>query len=374
MPEYLAPGVYVEEVEIGGKPIEGVSTSTVGFVGETERGPLGARLVTGLEQYRRLYGSQSWLTRDREGVKQSTSSLPYAIEGFFINAGKRCFVARVVGNNAAAAAADMPATATTPGPSPSPSPPPEPAPPAPPRPSGRSSPAIRVLAIGPGEAGNRIRVEVNDSSLGDRAPERFRLSVVYRDVNGREAFREEFDDLSPRHDAPNYFERRVNGASSLIRLERAPGAPGAGRPDNTPPPKANEPSGVALSGGRDGDALVLEDYQGRSDIPGNARGLGALGRSNEISILCAPDDQTVDGLGGAVVDQCEDLKDRFAIINARPEDCRAVEKLAPGYQAGGRSTPIDSKYAAFYAPPIKIVDGATGRLLTIPPGGHVAGI
>ncbi len=38
MPEYLSPGVYVEEIEIGAKPIEGVSTSTVGFVGKAEKG------------------------------------------------------------------------------------------------------------------------------------------------------------------------------------------------------------------------------------------------------------------------------------------------------------------------------------------------
>ncbi len=39
MPEYLSPGVYIEEFEIGAKPMEGVSTSTAGFLGETERGP-----------------------------------------------------------------------------------------------------------------------------------------------------------------------------------------------------------------------------------------------------------------------------------------------------------------------------------------------
>ena len=53
MPEYLAPGVYVEEIEIGAKPIEGVSTSTLGFLGETERGPVAARLVTNFEEFRR---------------------------------------------------------------------------------------------------------------------------------------------------------------------------------------------------------------------------------------------------------------------------------------------------------------------------------
>ena len=56
MPEYLSPGVYVEEIEIGGKPIEGVSTSTAGFLGPTERGPETPTLITGFEQFRRLYG------------------------------------------------------------------------------------------------------------------------------------------------------------------------------------------------------------------------------------------------------------------------------------------------------------------------------
>lgn len=39
MPEYLSPGVYVEEFEIGAKPIEGVSTSTAGFLGKRSGGP-----------------------------------------------------------------------------------------------------------------------------------------------------------------------------------------------------------------------------------------------------------------------------------------------------------------------------------------------
>ena len=39
MPSYLAPDVYVEEVDSGNKPIEGVSTSITGFVGMTQRGP-----------------------------------------------------------------------------------------------------------------------------------------------------------------------------------------------------------------------------------------------------------------------------------------------------------------------------------------------
>ena len=57
MPEYLAPGVYIEEIERGPKPIEGVATSTAAFLGETERGPVKPRLVTSYNGYLRLFGN-----------------------------------------------------------------------------------------------------------------------------------------------------------------------------------------------------------------------------------------------------------------------------------------------------------------------------
>ena len=60
MPEYLAPGVYVEEIDTGTKPIEGVSTSTAGMIGVTERGPVDVPiLITGIGEFRRWFGD--WL-------------------------------------------------------------------------------------------------------------------------------------------------------------------------------------------------------------------------------------------------------------------------------------------------------------------------
>ena len=56
MPEYLAPGVYVEEVDTGNKPIEGVSTSTVGFLGLAERGPLDPTLITSFYAFTSVFG------------------------------------------------------------------------------------------------------------------------------------------------------------------------------------------------------------------------------------------------------------------------------------------------------------------------------
>ena len=58
MAEYLSPGVYIEEIDSGPKPIEGVSTSTAGMVGMTARGPVSGlpQLVTSFADYRRRYG------------------------------------------------------------------------------------------------------------------------------------------------------------------------------------------------------------------------------------------------------------------------------------------------------------------------------
>jgi len=47
MPEYLAPGVYIEEVTFRARPIEGVSTSTAGFIGAAD----GPRLLSGITSF-----------------------------------------------------------------------------------------------------------------------------------------------------------------------------------------------------------------------------------------------------------------------------------------------------------------------------------
>src|SRR4029078_6814244 len=90
MPEYLHPGVYIEEIERGPRPIEGVPTSTAAMLGETERGSTSPRLVTSYKDYQRWVGD----------VFEPNKFLPYAANGFFENGGKRSFIARLVGNGA----------------------------------------------------------------------------------------------------------------------------------------------------------------------------------------------------------------------------------------------------------------------------------
>jgi phage tail sheath protein FI len=101
MPEYLAPGVFIEETSFRQKSIEGVGTSVAALVGPTRSGPLRGtpEVVTNFAEFERVYGDASDLTLDGTAVLNYTS---HAARAFFDNGGKQLFVARVVkGVNAA---------------------------------------------------------------------------------------------------------------------------------------------------------------------------------------------------------------------------------------------------------------------------------
>ena len=99
---YLSPGVYIQEVNSGTQPIEGVSTSTTGFVGMTVRGPVSGppTLVTSFADFTRSFGGF---------IPDSTTFhdyryLPYAVKGFFDNEGALAYIVRVLGQGNATAA------------------------------------------------------------------------------------------------------------------------------------------------------------------------------------------------------------------------------------------------------------------------------
>ena len=108
MPEYLAPGVYVEEIDTGTKPIEGVSTSTAGLVGVTERGPVDVpHLVTSSGEYHALFGGTLPPTSSATAAAGSTASCRTPSKGFFTNGGKRTYVTRVLPEGARDAHRDV---------------------------------------------------------------------------------------------------------------------------------------------------------------------------------------------------------------------------------------------------------------------------
>src|SRR4051812_13269451 len=98
MPEYLAPGVYVEEVELAPRAITAVSTSTTGFVGITRRGPINKpTLVTNTGEFERFFGEH--LTDAEYGERRW---VPYAVDGFFSNGGSRAYITRIAPRQAPA--------------------------------------------------------------------------------------------------------------------------------------------------------------------------------------------------------------------------------------------------------------------------------
>ena len=94
MPEYLAPGVYVEETSFRSKSIEGVSTTTTGFVGPARYGPidLPPDIVTSLVEFERVYGDRQQLVFDGSN---SHNYLWQGVRAFFEEGGKRLYVGRV---------------------------------------------------------------------------------------------------------------------------------------------------------------------------------------------------------------------------------------------------------------------------------------
>lgn len=137
MPEYLAPGVYVEETSYRAKSIEGVATSTTGFVGAARFGPISGQplLVTSFEEYQRHFGDAADLLI---GGAPTTNHLARAVQLFFENGGARVYIARIFqtsGNPLANFVAGSTALVTSAG-------------------------NARILARFPGLAGNlRVRVQ-----------------------------------------------------------------------------------------------------------------------------------------------------------------------------------------------------------------------
>ncbi len=105
MPEYLAPGVYIEEVSFRAKTIEGVSTSTAGFVGAARFGPTEGEpeLLTSFADFERIYGGLDPLEHD--GTSH-TNFLAHAVRAFFEEGGRRLYVSRVYRSTAVQTAAE----------------------------------------------------------------------------------------------------------------------------------------------------------------------------------------------------------------------------------------------------------------------------
>ncbi|WP_377188376.1 phage tail sheath family protein [Ruegeria meonggei] len=360
MPEYLAPGVFIEEIERGPKPIEGVATSTAAFLGEAERGPMRPRLVTGFGEYLRLFGD----------VFADNKYLPFGVKAFFDNGGRRCYIARIAGLNAQAATLD-------------------------------TGVGYTITANGPGVAGNRMFARISASTTevqnaaGDAlVPLGFRLQVAYwsrgepaeldfdpfeaTDRLPRPALIEDYDDLAIDPESSSYWKRSISDTTSaLITLTVDPDPNNVTLPTD---PEGGDAIKGLLTAGDDGETPNVVQFEGDRDDdnnpiadPNQLRGLAALELDNfrDVAIVHAPgignDDAGAD-IQKAIVDHCRPDRFRIAVLDAaRNQNVLSGETLNPRNQN-------DSQYAAFYYPWYFTPHPRTGARTLVPPGAAACGI
>jgi len=323
MPNYLSPGVYVEEVEAGSRPIEGVGTAVAAFVGLAGRGPANTpTLVTNWNQFTSTFGDFI------EG-----SYLAHAVYGYFLNGGGAAYVVRVGADGVVpTASAEVPSS------------------------TDKTKPAFQVAAIDAGPEGNDISVDVQPA--GEEGS--FKL-VVKR--GGKEV--ESFDNLTTAKGKQN-VATVVKAQSKTITIEEAGAlAPAAGS--------------TALAGGSAAvpSRVTPDDYVGNS---ADRTGFAGLEAVDEVTMLSVPDLMAVyeqgmidlEGLQAvhlAMIAHCELMGDRVAILDAPPGLNAQQVKEWRVDKAG-----YDSKYATLYWPWIKVFDPLSGQVRFVPPSGHMAGI
>jgi phage tail sheath protein FI len=339
-PEYLSPGVYVEEVDRGTKPIEGVGTACAAFVGFAEQGPANQPIfVPNFTEFVNTFGGF---------IKGGY--LAQSVYGYFQNGGGRCYVTRLPGGEEEAA--EPAAAAALPS---------------------YTQPAIESLtitALEAGPAGAEISIEVVKPG-GEGVPED-QFNLIVRRGSTEEVF--ENLSFSKARAARNVVDV-VNKESKLIRvaekaseLSMGERVPSPGRYELTIA-ETKSTAIVPVSSG-----VIVGDAAERS-------GLSGFEVADEVTMLCVPDlmalyqsgNISMEGVKAvqlAMIAHCENMKDRFALIDCPPG-------LNPQQMKDWRMTEAgyDTKYGAVYYPWVRVANPlGNGESILVPPSGYMAGI
>ena len=405
MAEYLSPGVYVEEYDSGAVPMQGVSTSTAGFIGLAQRGPVVGKpqLVTSFADYKRAFGG--YLSEAKFGEARF---LPYAVEQFFINGGSRAYIMRVAAEGAAAAKA--------------------------------TAGVLQIEAANPGEWGNKIRVTVEASSkaktqviavngadLKLKNADGFNQGDVVELFDGKaKAYAtivssldnivtldapctlnvadekigtpkyiktceltltvklddvvETYANVSLCPEAGNFVSARAR-KSDLVTIAvteaKAPAAPKEGKDEKAPAPAkagvtpielVGGAAVIALAGGSDGKVANVSSnvYMGEDNGPGKRSGLAAFLENVDVSIMAIPG-VTAPEVQAALIAHCENCKSCFAILDV-PIDRKKTNDVVEFRDM------YDTTYAAMYHPWLEMFDPLAKRSAYFPPSGAMAGI
>jgi uncharacterized protein len=337
MPTYLSPGVYVEEVDSGSRPIQGVGTAVAAFVGLAEKGPFNtATLISNWSQFTGMFG----------GFVEGTY-LAHSVYGYFTNGGGNCYVVRIGdGGSNGNGAIDSGVQAA---------------------PQASLGGRLRIVALNAGARPGEIEVEIVPAGGEGATDDMFKLIVK----SGGEVV-EEYDQATVSRGKQN-VAAMVNAASKVIRIENV-GSGATEKPEQgtialiPPPPPAANPSSLTLT---------TDDYVG--DVS-QRTGFGGLEAVDEITMVCVPDLmsayqqgsvdlETVQAVHLGMIAHCELMGDRVAILDPPPGlNAQQIKEWRVD------KARYDSKYAALYWPWIKVFDPASGRAQFVPPSGHMAGI
>ena len=420
MAEYLSPGVYVEEFDSGSKPMEGVSTSTAGFIGLAERGPVGGipQLVTNPADFKRIYGG--YLSENEFGEYRF---LAYAVDQFFVNGGSRAFITRVAPADAACAVCTnkvLNIAAKNPGywgddirinvaPA--------------------SKAKTQILEILTTDAGKRyvvksgagfnpgdiiaysdgnteiiakvtknqgnilaIEPELPDSCVDkDLLPKKtistceFSMDVRYADIE------ESYDCLGFNIDGPNYVDKKLAksnlitcsyaGVSAAVSdtkaddkkddkkdAKAAPKVAGIVTPFTAIAGEGMAVATLAMTGGKNGSVsnISAADFIGEDRGAGLRTGIQSFLDNDTVSIMAIPG--VVDpNVQLTLVAHCENLGSRFAVLDI-PRDAKKVQDLIDHRNI------FDSNYAALYHPWLNVFDPLDKKNFAIPPSGSMVGI
>ena len=388
MAEYLSPGVYVEELDSAPRTIEGVGTSAAGFIGLAERGPVvGAPVfVTSFPAFKKMFGG--YLSDFEYGTYRY---LAYAVEQFFANGGTRCFVSRVIPEDAKKASL--------------------------------KAGIINFEAANEGKWGNRIMVsfttvakkkiqltaKVDDKTYVAKSLAGFRegdivkvedeynvIKVIYdNNITFENPFKadvvdtnlipktvvylvetdvlvryndesEVYTGLSFNPSSPNYIATKIS-TSEIVKIASI-GAVVAENPVEAILGAGKMEGSIMLEGGCDGtvDTVTASTFIGEDNGPGNRTGIQAFIENNYISMITVPG-VTLPEVMVSLVSHCENMKNRVAVLDM-PADYTKTKDLIE-YRGM-----IDSTYAAMYHPWIEVVDNTTKKNAYIPPSGAVMGI
>ena len=347
---YMTPGVYVEEVDRGTKPIQAVGTSLAAFVGITDKAPPRGLVVEGetmtFTQSPVLVTNWTQYTEKFGGFVPG-AYLPDAVYAYFANGGGPCYV---VSLRTTRRSETKTASVTIP--------------------AAKSGASFRVSAAVAGAAGNQLAVKVTTLKTAQEeaapAPEGEKTGKAV-------AKADDMVELQVGGETRT-FRRGDKSALAALRFADVVITDVA-----TADPKDGS---YSLSGGADAPGMAQAEPLTAKDVTGDLSlrtGLNGLEALDEVRLVICPDvmagydgsdaaKERIKAVQLAMITHCEKLHYRFAVLDTPPNLNAQQAKEWREY------VNFDTSYAAMYYPWVKVADLETGGSKFVPPSGHMVGI